>query len=358
MSRISLSNVDVRFGDVHAVDSISLDIAEGEFVVFLGPSGCGKTTTLRCIAGLETHSSGTISFDDKVVDDLTPQQRKVAMVFQFVSLYPHMKLAENIAFPLRASGERGPSVMEKVNRIAEVFDLKDMLHKRPSALPPGAWQKAALARAMVREPRVLLLDEPLSAIDEQFREEMRWELRHIQKELGTTTIHVTHDQREAMSLADRVVLMKDGRIVQAGTPAELFDEPCDLFAAQFIGSPSMNLIPAAVENGDVRVGGQQIALPDELLAKLFETGGGKGMTLGIRPRDVTLAGTGEGPEVEATIVSVSSLGREYRMDFELGGAVYKGTLQGSGAPQDRVRLAFDSSKILFFGPDGRRVSLS
>lgn len=358
MSRIVLDRLDVRFGEVHAVDEVSLDIAEGEFVVLLGPSGCGKTTTLRCIAGLETHSGGSIRFDDTVVDTLTPQERKVAMVFQFVSLYPHLRLAENIAFPLRAQGMRGAEVKHKVDRIAEIFDLKDMLNKRPAALPPGAWQKAALARAMVREPRVLLLDEPLSAIDERFREEMRWELRHIQNELGMTTIHVTHDQREAMSLADRVVLMKDGRIAQIGTPAELFDEPCDLFAAQFIGSPSMNLIPAEREGAALRIAGQTIELPDTLKTKLERSEAPAEITLGIRPNDVTLAQDDTPLSLAARIVDVTSLGREYRMDFQIADQVFKGVLGDDIAPPPDARIALNVDRLLVFGPDGRRIELA
>ncbi|XWN34236.1 MAG: ABC transporter ATP-binding protein [Devosia sp.] len=358
MAGVTLEGLTVRFGDVTAVDRVSLDVEEGEFIVLLGPSGCGKTTTLRCIAGLETASEGRILFDGQPVERLSPKQRNVAMVFQFVSLYPHLSVAENIAFPLRARGERGPGVRQKVNEIAKTFDLTDALSRRPSALPPGAWQKAALARAVVREPKVLLLDEPLSAIDERFREEMRWELRHIQKELGTTTFHVTHDQREAMSLADRVVLMRDGEVVQEGTPAALYDRPVDLFAAQFIGSPSMNLMQGAVDGGTLTVAGQPISVPEDTAHKVAQAVASKDVTVGIRPQDVTLADHADKPAIEAEIVAVSSSGRERQMDFRVGESVHKGFAPpGKANVGARTRMALPPDKLLFFGPDGRRVEV-
>lgn len=370
MSSVALEHLTVRFGEVVAVDDLSLQFDEGEFVVLLGPSGCGKTTTLRCIAGLERASHGRILFNGASVEKLTPKERQVAMVFQFVSLYPHLSVRENIAFPLKARGERGAAVSEKVDRIAEIFDLEGALAKLPRALPPGTWQKAALARAVVREPRVLLLDEPLSAIDEQFREEMRWELRHIQKELGTTTIHVTHDQREAMSLADRVVLMRDGRMVQEGPPAALYNDPVDLFAAHFIGSPSMNLIPARLTDDMLTVDGRALGIPCELDARLRGSTNSAAITVGIRPHHVSVvdgsiavpvaehlatAGRRQAAMLDAEIVSVSSMGRERVFDFRVGDLLYKGVAPTRGDFGAQPRVQLDPAHLLFFGADGLRI---
>ena len=222
MAEITLCNLSVRFAQCAAVDDVSLTIKQGEFVVYLGPSGCGKTTTLRCVAGLEQASSGDILFDGRRVNGLSPSRRNIAMVFQFVSLYPHLNVRENILFPLRARGMPAREIAARLAWVTGVFDLGAELRHYTRNLPPGTRQKVALARAIIRRPEALLLDEPLSAIDEQFREDMRWELGRLQRQIGVTTIYVTHDQREAMSLADRIVLMNDGRIVQTA-PAE-----CDM----------------------------------------------------------------------------------------------------------------------------------
>jgi ABC-type branched-subunit amino acid transport system ATPase component len=246
MASIKLNNLTMRYGNSTAVNGINLAIDDGEFVVFLGPSGCGKTTTLRCIAGLENPTSGDILFDGVKVNHLHASARNVAMVFQFISLYPHKTVRKNIAFPLRARGLSEAQIVEKIKWVEDVFSLSEVMDRYPNSLPPGSRQLAALARAVVRDPKVLLLDEPLSAIDEQFREEMRWELKHLQSRLGVTTIHVTHDQREAMSLADRIVLMHSGDVVQIGTPQALFNDPINEFAAHFIGSPAMNLADVQV----------------------------------------------------------------------------------------------------------------
>src|ERR1700722_14540541 len=236
MARVDIDDLTVCFGGVTAVDGLSLTLHDGEFIVLLGPSGCGKTTTLRCVAGLQKCTSGEIRFNGKAVTGLPPAERNIGMVFQFVSLYPHLTVRQNIAFPLRARGVARSKIAERVDRVVQVFAIGDILNRFVVGLPPGSRQKVALARAVVREPDVLLLDEPLSGVEEQYREEMRWELRRFQKELGVTTVHVTHDQREAMSLADRVGLMQSGKTGQAGPPAALFDDPVDRFAAAFIGS--------------------------------------------------------------------------------------------------------------------------
>ena len=321
MAGVSIDDLTVRFGDFTAVDRVDLEIADGEFVVFLGPSGCGKTTTLRCIAGLERPSDGAIRFDGQAIDHLSAAERNVAMVFQFVSLYPHLRVEGNITFPLKTRGQTSSLIREKLAWAAKTFQLEDELRRFPGGLPPGVKQKVALARAVIRDPAVLLLDEPLSALDERFREEMRWELGHLQKDLGLTTVYVTHDQREAMSLADRIVLMQDGRIVQAGTPASMYSDPVNEFAAFFIGSPSMNFVDATVEEAGLRLGkeGLLLPLPEATCAAVHELAK-KNLRLGIRPQHLTLgeaASEGEAGALHAKILDRYSVGREQFFDFEI-----------------------------------------
>ena len=351
MARISLKDLHVRFGDVAAVDGVNLEIEDGEFVVFLGPSGCGKTTTLRCIAGLEQATSGQILFDGRPVNTLDPIHRNVAMVFQFVSLYPHLTIRKNIAFPLEARGTPKAETAEKINWVSGIFGLESILDQRPRKLPPGARQKAALARAVVRNPNVLLLDEPLSAIDEQFREEMRWELRHLQKRLGVTSIYVTHDQREAMSLADRIVLMRDGKIVQVGPPAELYARPADAFAGFFIGSPAMNFITAKRDGNALRLEGTDsiLALPDHLLSTI----GRNEIQLGIRPQHVSAGVSKQEPGCfTAKVIDHYTVGREHWFDFDLAGKVYKGAAEvrgGKGGEYIVVKLDLDHLHLFTVG---------
>ncbi|AYH44027.1 ABC transporter ATP-binding protein [Azoarcus sp. DN11] len=239
-----------RFDGVAAVDGIDLPVREGEFLVLLGPSGCGKTTLLRMIAGLETPSSGDVLIDGRVVTPLPPRERNMAMVFQSYALYPHLTVADNIAFPLRAHGMRGAEAAERVQRAAAMFSIERLLKRKPRQLSGGERQRVALARAVVREPVVFLLDEPLSNLDAQLRSTARDELQHFQRRLGTTTIYVTHDQIEAMGLGDRIAVLDHGRIHHLGTPREIYVDPADTFVATFIGSPPMNL----VETDDIITG--------------------------------------------------------------------------------------------------------
>lgn len=355
MARIEIRDLHVHFGDVVAVDGINLEVEDGEFVIFLGPSGCGKTTTLRCIAGLEVPTSGEIRFDGRSVNDLDAIHRNVAMVFQFISLYPHLTVRQNIAFPLKARRLPKATIAEKIDWVSRIFDLSDILDRHPGRLPPGARQKAALARSVVRDPNVLLLDEPLSAIDEQFREEMRWELRHLQKELGVTSIYVTHDQREAMSLADRIVLMNEGSIVQAGAPTELFDDPINRFSGYFIGSPAMNFIKARRDGDRVMLAGgaARTALPDHLM-RLLENGE---VILGIRPQHVrTSDRETEYGCIRATPSRVSSIGREHWFDIELGGTTIKG-MSESRIEQGTTELVamLDVQRLHVFNLQGDRL---
>jgi multiple sugar transport system ATP-binding protein len=242
MARVEVRAISKRFGEVRAVDHVDLETAEGEFLVLLGPSGCGKTTLLRMIAGIEEPTAGDILIDERVVTNLPPRMRNIAMVFQSYALYPHMTVYRNIAFPLRTRGVDKATIKEKVEWAAGMFGIERLLDRKPRELSGGERQRVALARAMVREPSVFLLDEPLSNLDAILRASAREELRQFQKRVGVTTIYVTHDQVEAMGLGDRIVVMRKGRIHQVGTPLEIYHWPADTFVATFVGSPPMNLL--------------------------------------------------------------------------------------------------------------------
>ncbi len=262
MARIEVRNVSKFFGEVKAVDGVDLSSEDGEFLVLLGPSGCGKTTLLRMIAGIEEPTSGDIVIDGRVVTNLPPRVRNIAMVFQSYALYPHMTVYRNIAFPLRARGVDRSTIKEKVQWAAGMFGIGHLLDRKPRALSGGERQRVALARAMVREPSVFLLDEPLSNLDAILRASAREELRQFQKRVGVTTVYVTHDQVEAMGLGDRIVVMNKGRICQVGVPSEIYQLPADTFVATFVGSPPMNLI----EQGDLLAGFRPEAfLPSEFV---------------------------------------------------------------------------------------------
>ncbi|MCG8355117.1 MAG: ABC transporter ATP-binding protein [Kiloniellales bacterium] len=353
MAAIGIKDLIVEFGDFRAVDRVSLDFADGEFVVLLGPSGCGKTTTLRCIAGLQEATGGDITFDGRSILDRSPSDRNVAMVFQTISLYPHLSVRGNIALPLKARRTPRKEVEDKIRWVAEVLDLGAILNARPGRLPPGAKQRVALARAIVRSPNVLLLDEPLSAVDEQFRENMRWELGHIQKELGVTTIYVTHDQREAMALADRIVLMRDGRIEQFGDADDLYFRPATAFTGYFIGSPSMNFFDVTPDGDGLLLGDGTARLEQAAAAGA----GRKALRLGIRPQHVRMGAAPNGARLAgAEVISTFSEGRARLFSFRIGDEVYLGSDQRNGA-EAVPQIAFDLEQAFLFDPEsGRRVA--
>lgn len=286
MAGVRLENITKRWDDVVGVDNQSLDIHDKEFLVLLGPSGCGKTTTMRMIAGLEEPTSGEIWIGDRMVNDDLPKDRDVAMVFQNYGLYPHMTVRQNIAYPLKVRGVPKSEWQERIGLAAKRVQLGDLLDRKPRQLSGGQRQRVALARAIVREPKVFLMDEPLSNLDAKLRVSTRAELKHLQHELATTTIYVTHDQIEAMTLADRVAVMNHGVIQQLAPPEEIYDSPANLFVAGFIGSPGMNLIQGETNNGTFETAG--IRVPD--------VGGSsrKGLVLGIRPEDLSVTEPGQG----------------------------------------------------------------
>jgi len=290
MARVILRNVTKRFGKVVAVDNINLSLKDGEFVVLLGPSGCGKTTTLRLIAGLEEVTSGEIYIGDRIVNDLAPKDRNVAMVFQSYALYPHMSVFENIAFSLRLKHVPKDEIEKRVRRVAEMLQIDKFLNRKPKQLSGGQRQRVALARAIVRNPDVYLMDEPLSNLDAKLRVQTRAELLKLHKKLGTTTIYVTHDQVEAMTLGERVAIINNGKLEQFDTPENVYMYPKTKFVAGFIGTPPMNFIPAEVfqEDGKIQLKllNTKIEIPSELKAKMKRIPINRKVILGIRPEDL------------------------------------------------------------------------
>ena len=283
MARIVLEGITKQFGpDVIAVDDVSLDIADGEFMVLVGPSGCGKSTILRIIAGLEEVTAGEVHIGDRQVTDLPPKERDVAMVFQNYALYPHMTVEENIGFGLKLRHVAKEEVKRRVRETARILALEPLLDRKPLALSGGQRQRVAMGRAMVREPKAFLMDEPLSNLDAKLRVQMRAELARIRQRLGTTTVYVTHDQVEAMTLGDRVAVLKDGVLQQVDRPQRLFDQPANLFVAAFIGSPSMNLVEASLEKGQVSFAGFSLPIPPDRDLTGYE---GRTVIVGIRPSD-------------------------------------------------------------------------
>src|ERR1700692_314610 len=296
MARVAMRSLNKKYDEVHAVIDVNLDIRDKEFVVLVGPSGCGKTTTLRMVAGLESITSGHISIDEKIVNELPPMDRDIAMVFQNYALYPHMSVYDNMAFGLKMRKFDKPEIDKRVREAADILGIHELLKRKPRQLSGGQRQRVALGRAIVRHPRVFLFDEPLSNLDAKLRVQMRVELKKLHLRLGTTAIYVTHDQIEAMTLGDRVVVMKDGVVQQVGEPLELYNQPANKFVAGFIGSPAMNFAAVTVTeaNGSLIAenAGLRIKLPDETAQRLRSHIGHE-VTLGVRPEDLTVAGTAD-----------------------------------------------------------------
>jgi multiple sugar transport system ATP-binding protein len=286
MAPVTFANVGKTYPDgTRAVTDLDLEISDGEFVVFVGPSGCGKTTALRMVAGLEEVTDGELRIGDTVVNDLAPQERDIAMVFQNYALYPHMSVFDNIAYPLQSQRMKKDAIRERVTKTAELLGLTEHLKRRPRNLSGGQRQRVAMGRAIVRQPQVFLMDEPLSNLDAKLRVQMRAEITRLQEQLGVTTIFVTHDQVEAMTMGDRIVVMRKGVLQQQGPPEHLYDEPANLFVAEFIGSPAMNVVRARLDDGALVVGDQRLELPQGLLDQHSGLASyrGRDVAVGIRP---------------------------------------------------------------------------
>jgi ABC-type sugar transport system ATPase subunit len=320
MASVSYRNVSKRFdAGSEALADFNLDIADGEFMVLVGPSGCGKSTALRLLAGLESVSSGEILIGDAVVNDKPPQQRNVAMVFQNYALYPHMSVRDNLAFPLKMMKVPAPDIRRRVQQAASLLELSDWLHRKPAQLSGGQRQRVAMGRAIVRDPQVFLMDEPLSNLDARLRTQIRTEIAALQQRTGTTTLYVTHDQVEAMSLGDRVAVMNAGRVQQLGTPRAVYEQPANTFVAGFIGTPGMNLFPGRVQRDGgtliLSIGECHVALPPAMLerhAGLPKLENGP-LQVGVRPEDFQLHHGDDA--LAATVDSIESLGHEQLVYF-------------------------------------------
>jgi multiple sugar transport system ATP-binding protein len=358
MARVLIRNLNKKYDEVHAVKGVNLEIRDREFVVLVGPSGCGKTTTLRMVAGLESITSGDVLIGDTVVNELPPMDRDIAMVFQNYALYPHMSVYDNMAFGLKMRKFARPEIERRVREAADILGIGDYLQRKPRQLSGGQRQRVALGRAIVRHPQVFLFDEPLSNLDAKLRVQMRVELKKIHDRLGTTAVYVTHDQVEAMTLGDRVVVMKDGLVQQVGEPLELYNRPTNRFVAGFIGSPAMNFAKVSVveENGAICAvnEGMHLTLPPPLAARL-RAHVGQEVTLGIRPEDLSVVPGGEsdGLSFPAVVEVIERLGSQILLDVKVGsGAMVvavEPTLQTK--VREQLRLALDAQRLHFF--DGR-----
>jgi len=328
MANVKLKNLTKRYRDVVAVNNVSFEVNDKEFLVLLGPSGCGKTTTLRCIAGLETFDEGEIYVDNELVNELPPKDRDVAMVFQSYALYPHMTVFKNIAFPLKMHKVPKGEIRERVERTAKLLRIDHLLERKPKQLSGGEAQRTALGRAIVRDPKVFLMDEPLSNLDAKLRIYMRVELKRLQKELAVTTIYVTHDQVEAMTMADKIAIMNSGVLQQLGDVHGIFDEPANLFVAGFMGSPPMNLIDTTfVEaNGkfSLDTSGFKVPVHDDIGNIIRERATSSDLVLGVRPEDISIAIKKTPKEcIETEVYLVEPLGSEVIVDLKVGDDLIK-----------------------------------
>ena len=360
MASLSLKHINKTYPNgFEAVKDFNLEIEDKEFIIFVGPSGCGKSTTLRMIAGLEEITSGELRIGDRVVNDVEPKDRDIAMVFQNYALYPHMTVYDNMAFGLKLRKVPKPEIDKMVKEAARILDLEALLDRKPKALSGGQRQRVAMGRAIVRDPKVFLMDEPLSNLDAKLRVQMRIEISKLHQRLGTTIIYVTHDQTEAMTLGTRIVVMKDGVVQQVDTPQALYDTPGNLFVAGFIGSPQMNFLDAAckVNGNDVvlSVGPHDIKLPPAKAKKLIEGGyDGKTVVLGIRPEDLNDSemAIAASPDsvIEATIRVYEMLGAEVYLYFDLEGSNMTARVdpRTTARTGDTVKFALDTEKIHVF----------
>jgi multiple sugar transport system ATP-binding protein len=311
---VSFREVSKTFGQVVAVNRLNLDVERGEFLVLLGPSGCGKTTTLRMLAGLESVTSGTIRIGDVVVNELPPRSRNVAMVFQSYALYPHLSVFDNLAYPLRIRSTPRQRIQERVRYVSELLQIDALLERRPKQLSGGQRQRVALGRAIIRQPAAFLMDEPLSNLDAQLRVQTRGELKRLQRELGVTTIYVTHDQAEAMTLAHRVVILRDGVLQQVGPPRQIYDAPANVFVGGFLGNPGMNFLRGTLQAGhdglSVSVNGTVFALPQKWTRQLTQNVQGEAVYLGVRPEHVLILEQPDPSSAPAQVYVTEALGNE------------------------------------------------
>lgn len=358
MARVVLKDICKAFGSTLVVRNVNLDIADGELMVLVGPSGCGKTTTLRMVAGLEEITSGELYIGERLVNTVHPKDRDIAMVFQSYALYPHMSVYDNMAFGLRLRGMPRDEIDRRVREAAAMLGIQEYLYRKPKALSGGQRQRVAMGRAIVRNPAVFLFDEPLSNLDAKFRVQMRVELKMLQRRLRTTTIYVTHDQTEAMTLADRIAVMEGGVIRQVGTPSEVFDRPKDRFVAGFIGSPAMNFIKGHVK-ADKAVFVETAAMTvtvqqQEVLRGMV----GAEVSVGMRPTDISLGGSPDGwNSFKGKVTVIEHLGVEKFAYVETPDGVLTVRLSPDEPASEGEILSFTAKKVHIFGPDGRNIEV-
>ncbi|AZZ94147.1 sn-glycerol-3-phosphate ABC transporter ATP-binding protein UgpC [Hahella sp. KA22] len=358
MSYLNIKDLHKHYDQYHAIRGVNLEIQEGEFIVFVGPSGCGKSTLLRLIAGLELVSEGSIHLDGRDITEAPSSKRDLAMVFQSYALYPHMTVAENLSFALRLAKRPQAEIDEKVRSVAASLQLDKLLARKPRELSGGQRQRVAIGRAIVRQPKVFLFDEPLSNLDAALRVQMRLELARLHKQLGTTMIYVTHDQVEAMTLADRVVILNQGQIEQCGSPIDLYQQPANRFVAEFIGTPKMNMlaIDQVIQGGEsveVRAADAHLRLPARVLADNV----GAGWSLGVRPEHIHIAPIGDGP-VQGRIELIENLGSEAYCHVQVNGCgnlVVKSAARSGLMEGQQVSLNFDAEEMRLFNPQNQAV---
>ena len=353
---VEITNLSKKFGDVVGVEMLDLDIKDGEFVAFLGPSGCGKTTTLLMLAGIYKPSTGTIRFGDRIVNQLQPKDRNIGMVFQSYALYPHMTVFENIAYPLKLKKVPRQEQQRRVEEAADTMGIGHLLDRRPGQLSGGQQQRVALGRALVKEPDILLFDEPLSNLDARLRLTMRGEIRSLQRRLGITSIYVTHDQVEALTMADRIAVMNHGQLQAFATPDDLYERPDTKFIASFVGNPPMNLLDVELvqDNGDLQLRSEalQLTLPPEYSESAATHRGA--LTFGIRPEDITLA---DQAGISGEILVVEPLGRDDLLDVIVGVQHFfvLADPKLKSRAGDRVHLSLDMTRAHFFDPQNERA---
>lgn len=352
--RIRLENLTKRYQEVTAVDHLNLEIEDGDLVCLLGPSGCGKSTTLSIIAGLEQATEGSIYFDEENVGGLEAEERDIGMVFQDYALYPHMTVHENIAFPLKMQGWKKKDRIEKVKEAAKMLQIEEYLKRKPGKLSGGQQQRVAIARAIVKNPKILLLDEPLSNLDARLRIELRDEIRRVQKQLGITTIFVTHDQEEALSISDKILLMEKGKISQYSSPKEMYMEPQNVFAAKFLGNPPMNFVPGEkVEDGIcLLLGDENVTVKKGTVHEAGELKGN--VCVGIRPEALELCSAEEEEAILGVITGIQTLGKDMYIHFRAGEQVLTACVGWEKTFSEGERVSFRVKRLHLFPGEGDR----